>query len=135
MGTRSRIGVLESNGSVTSIYCHWDSYVEHHGPILQDHYTSEEKVRALVALGDISILGEELGEKHDFNKRLDGTCTVYGRDRDEPDTAAVNGTLASFYSDHMIAYLFDPTTLSWTYCHNGKASPLVDALNANKVNI
>lgn len=51
MGTRSRIGILESNVSVTSIYCHWDGYVEHHGPILRDHYATVEKVRALIALG------------------------------------------------------------------------------------
>jgi len=50
---------------------------------------------ALVALGDLSSLGEEIGEKHDFNyglklpvdspecRRLRRMCNVYHRDRGE----------------------------------------------------
>lgn len=128
MSTRSTIGILEPNGSVTYIYCHRDGYVSHHGPILRDHYTTEEKVRALIALGDISTLGEALGEKHDFDQRPNGVCTAYGRDRGEPDTEAVNGTKEAFYSEHRLAYLFDPATLSWTYYDGGGASSLTDAI-------
>lgn len=132
MGTRSRIGILESNGSVTSIYCHWDGYVEHHGPILRDHYATVEKVRALIALGDISSLEGELGEKHDFNDAPRGVCNAYGRDRGEAGTDAISGTVESFYSEHGLAYLFDPTTLSWTYFSGSKAVPLADALGASE---
>jgi len=131
MGTRSNIGILEPNGSVTYIYCHWDGYVSHHGPILRDHYTTEEKVRALIALGSISSLGEELGEKHDFSGSHDGVCNVYGRDRGESDTDAVNGTVEAFYSDHGLAYLFNPVALSWTHYSDGKAMLLTDAINAD----
>ena len=135
MSTRSNIGILEPNGSVTYIYCHWDGYVSHHGPILRDHYKTEEKVRALIALGSISSLGEELGEKHDFNGPRNGVCTAYGRDRGESDTDAINGTIESFYTTNRLAYLFDPTTSSWTYYDGGKASPLTDAIKADAANV
>lgn len=129
MSTRSRIGILESDGSVTSIYCHWDGYVSHHGPILRDHYATEAKVRALLALGDISILGDAPGEKHDFDARPDGMCTAYGRDRGESGTDAIRGTLESFRSDQRIAYLFDPDTSTWTYYEGEKSSMLKNALD------
>ncbi len=29
MATRSNIGIVNDNGSVTGIYCHWDGYPEH----------------------------------------------------------------------------------------------------------
>lgn len=128
MSTRSLIGILESDGSVTSIYSHWDGYVSHHGPILRDHYKTEEKVRALVALGDISSLDNEIGEKHDFNGDHAGVCNAYGRDRGEEGTEARREALREFYSHHSYAYLFDPATLSWTFYKSGKAMPLTLAI-------
>lgn len=88
MSTRARVGIVEPDGSVTSIYTHWDGYPDHHGPILLNHYTTEERVRALLALGDLSSLAENIGEKHDFNNRPDGVCNAYGRDRGEAGTDA-----------------------------------------------
>lgn len=88
MGTRARIGIVEPDGSVTSIYTHWDGYPDHHGPILLNHYATEERVRALLALGDLSVLDEGLGEKHDFDNRPEGVCNAYGRDRGEADVSA-----------------------------------------------
>ena len=96
MGTRSRIGVMHGN-IVKSVYCHWDGYLSHNGAILQEHYDSV-KANQLVALGDLSSLRPNIGEKHDFS-RLDSTipeaeyealygemCTFYGRDRGETGT-------------------------------------------------
>ena len=82
MGTRSRIGVMHGD-KVKSIYCHWDGYLEHNGRILFDHYNSA-KANKLVALGAMSSLRPELGEKHHFDDRNEG-CTFYGRDRGEKD--------------------------------------------------
>lgn len=87
MGTRSRIGVMHGE-VVKSVYCHWDGYLACNGRILLENYDSP-KANALVALGDISSLGAELGEKHDFNARYDNTdprsnwTVAYGRDRGE----------------------------------------------------
>jgi hypothetical protein len=33
-------------------------------------------------------LAAEIGTKHDFETQIKGTCTFYGRDRDESDTQA-----------------------------------------------
>ena len=81
MGTRSRIGVMHGD-KVKSVYCHWDGYLDHNGVILQGHYYDSAKVNNLVALGDLSSLRPELGEKHNFGDKDEG-CTFYGRDRNE----------------------------------------------------
>ena len=88
MGTRSTIAIQNEDGTVTGIYCHWDGYLSHNGDILQKFYTTEEKVRALIALGDLSSLGEQIGSKHDFNNAPDGECNAYGRDRGETNIDA-----------------------------------------------
>lgn len=91
MGTRSRIAVRNQDGTYTSIYCHWDGYPSHNGVILRDHYQTEDKVRALIALGDISSLRREVGEKHSFqgDEGHDrGWTTAYGRDRGETGVEA-----------------------------------------------
>ena len=88
MSTRSLIGATRPDGSVLAIYCHFDGYPEHNGRILARHYTDAAKVEALIALGDLSSLGPEIGEKHPFNERPDGVCTAYGRDRGETGTEA-----------------------------------------------
>ena len=86
MGTRSRIGVMHGD-KCKSVYCHWDGYLDHNGRILLEHYDSS-KANHLVALGDLSSLHPNLGEKHDFNDReaSDKQCNFYGRDRGETGT-------------------------------------------------
>jgi hypothetical protein len=96
MGTHSRIGIMHGD-KVKSVYCHWDGYLEHNGQILQDHYNST-KTNFLVALGDMSSLKSEIGEKHAFSqfdlppeeveayKELtQNWCTFYSRDRGEAE--------------------------------------------------
>ena len=89
MATRSRIGIENEDGTIECIYCHWDGYPEHTGNILNEHYTSEAKVRELMALGDISYIAPEIGEKHSFDKPRDGWTVAYGRDRGEGDTESI----------------------------------------------
>jgi hypothetical protein len=91
MGTRSRIGVMHGD-NVKSIYCHYDGYLEGVGATLLKHYDSA-KANHIVALGDMSSLQAEIGEKHAFSKHdvpgievrvhNDEWCTFYGRDRGE----------------------------------------------------
>jgi hypothetical protein len=84
--------------NVKSIYCHWDGYLSFNGQVLQNHYDSA-KANNLVALGDLSSLRAEIGEKHAFSKfdlpkeeveefetLTENWCTFYGRDRGEKDT-------------------------------------------------
>ena len=72
MATRSFIGKLLNDGSVRGIYCHHDGYPEGVGRTLEERYTSPEVVDALLSLGDISSLGDDLG-----------TTEAYHRDRGE----------------------------------------------------
>ena len=100
MATRSTIAILRDNGTVAKVYAHWDGYLEHNGRILVENYNTAEKVEALLAHGDISVLGTEVGIKHPFSsfengvdsadyERLYGNMTTYyGRDRGESGTAA-----------------------------------------------
>jgi hypothetical protein len=54
MSTRSRIGIELKNGSVLSVYHHWDGYPEWLGRILKTHYNSRDKVIELIDGGDMS---------------------------------------------------------------------------------
>jgi hypothetical protein len=60
MATRSNIGILNHNGIVDYIYCHYDGYIDHNGKILNEYYNTEEKVRELISLGDMSALTETI---------------------------------------------------------------------------
>jgi hypothetical protein len=72
MATRSRIAIENENGSVNSIYCHFDGYVDGVGAELQANYTDRSKVEELIALGDISVLRPTIE-----------TTEAYHRDRGE----------------------------------------------------
>ena len=87
MATRSRIAIEKEDGTVESIYCHWDGYPENNGKILVENYTDREKVQALIDLGDISNLAPNVEADpdtgHTFNDPVDGVVVAYGRDRGE----------------------------------------------------
>ena len=100
MGTRSMIGIENPNTkAVKAIYCHWDGYLEHNGAILNEHYATSSKVNNLIALGDLSSLRKDIGDKHAFSQfdlpkdeveafktLTEDMCTFYGRDRGETGT-------------------------------------------------
>lgn len=84
MSTNSAIGKMNEDGTVTSIYCHYDGYVRGVGKILKEHYHARSKIDQLLQLGSLSILGPEIGVKHNFNHPHDGVmCRAYHRDRGE----------------------------------------------------
>lgn len=67
MSTRSAIIRRTPEGTFEGVYCHSDGYLEYVGRVLENHYADSAKVVALIALGDLSALGPDLGEQHDFN--------------------------------------------------------------------
>ena len=54
MGTRSRIGLELSNGSILSVYHHWDGYPSWLGRILNTHYNAKSLAEELIDGGDMS---------------------------------------------------------------------------------
>jgi hypothetical protein len=54
MGTRGRIGIEHPDGSITSVYHHYDSYESWLGVKLNEHYNTTDKVFTLIAGGDMS---------------------------------------------------------------------------------
>ena len=91
MGTRSNIGIVNTDKSITSIYCHWDGYPEYVGKILLNHYITSDRVNKLMQLGDLSSLGEDMypTESHTFDNPQKGVCVAYGRDRGERNVDSV----------------------------------------------
>ena len=71
MSTRSSISVFDK-GLYTTVYCHNDGYLSYNGKILLEHYNDLKKVKRLVGLGDMSVLGDD-----------PQTCYFYHRDRNE----------------------------------------------------
>lgn len=123
MSTRSTIAILNPDNTVTSIWCHWDGYLDHHGRILSKHYTSDQHIRELMALGHLSILGKDIGEQHLFEnpyewncpewsaweKRYQDMCFAYGRDRGEKgvDSRTYNSTTSWMAKGEEYNYLWD----------------------------
>ena len=54
MSTRARIGLELKNGSILSVYHHWDGYPEWLGRILKTHYNTRQKSAELIDGGDMS---------------------------------------------------------------------------------
>lgn len=116
MSTRSRIGILNDDTSITSVYVHWDGLPVYRAPILAHHYNTTEKVKALLKLGDLSVLGKHIGKAQNFEHRNkeEDWCLAYGRDRGEAGTQArKHGSTATFQRaldscDAVWAYLFLP---------------------------
>jgi hypothetical protein len=88
MATRSTIALEFADGTVGQVYCHWDGYLDHNGKILQESYSNPFILRDLIDLGDLSSLAPMIGTKHDFDTRVEGVCTFYGRDRGEDNVNA-----------------------------------------------
>ena len=137
MATRSAIGIKHGD-RIKAVYCHWDGYVEHVGLCLHTYYQSSVKVNNLISMGDISGIGADIGEKHEFGNRAeylpDGCareCTFYTRDRSEDAPFKSFGSEAEFV-DHYEGcsseyfYLYDHGV--WYYCkHNTAFKPLHEA--------
>lgn len=109
MATRSLIGKANENGSITSIYCHFDGYPSHNGFILKNYYDTEEKVDQLLELGNLSALFETTEN-----------CIAYGRDRgDTGQEAEVIRNLETYLKsgENYIEYFYVYQQGEWV-CYN-----------------
>ena len=157
MGTRSMIAIQNPyNKTVRAVYCHWDGYLEHNGAILQKHYADSSKVNHLVAMGDLSSLGTQIGEAHPFSPHGSkedealyehakdmGYCTFYKRDRGESDVdfkvfdtlkeAEDHYTWSDYYYCFKYSKADDYQSGEWHYKQNGgrwkKLAPAIKKLD------
>lgn len=120
MSTRSAI-ITKTKDGYSGVYCHWDGYLEGVGHTLRDHYTDDKKVQELIALGEISILGERVGpiNHHSFNIPEAGTTLAYHRDRGEP-LNIITGPTAKSVADRIghNGHVYVWNGKRWA--HNGK---------------
>ena len=105
MGTRSRIGLELSDGSILSVYCHWDGYPEFNGVKLQEHFNSYDAAAELIDGGDISSLWTNAGWN---NEVLPEVGPQYYTSRgDEYNPPRLDADLNEYLSDgEEYAYLF-----------------------------
>jgi hypothetical protein len=96
MATRSRIAIENEDGTVSSVYSHWDGYPSNNGLILMEHYKDRAKLQKLIDLGNLSSLHEEVeipeGVDHSFESQVKGITVFYGRDRGETNVKATTHT-------------------------------------------
>ena len=117
MSTRSLIGIRTAKG-YKHIYCHYDGSPEHHLPILEKCYSDPAKAEELISLGDLSVLAEEIGEKHDFDKGIDkqpNWCLYYGRDCEEEnvDTRLTKTIKEAYKRQDDVEYIYVLEGIEW----------------------
>jgi len=118
MATRSRIGIINADKTVSSIYCHYDGYPQGVGQTLLDHFTTKYRVQKLVDLGAISFLrrSTERPLGHSFDSPVPDCTVAYGRDRGETDVDAITmDSLQDFFESDFeeFGYIFDPEATRW----------------------
>ena len=120
MATRGRVGLELSNGSILSIYSHWDNYPEWAGRILRTHYNTREKVSSLIDGGDVSCLwtderwdnngDDSYGPNHyayrgeDCPPRLDANLNEYLCNGEEYWYLFTNGKWVCYGNDHRVPF-------------------------------
>lgn len=128
MATNAFIGFKENN-SITYIYNHSDGYLEYLGKMLIEHYNSEKQAKALVNLGDVSVVKEKIspeeGTIHTFDNRQEGVSVFYSRDRGEnwDDIQPIRIENTVFENpDYTIVYIYvyDVEEQAWLFTRNGK---------------
>lgn len=105
MATRSQIGIVNKDGTIRCVYCHWDGYPSNNGKILQEHYTNAQKINTMLDLGDISSLHPLVlipeGVEHTYEKSAENVTVFYGRDRGEDGTEATISANKEVFTQRM----------------------------------
>ena len=130
MSTNSRIGMVQKDGTVKSVYCHWDGYPSNNGAILLKHYTDPEKVKKLIELGDLSYIGKEVepaeGQKHDFENPAMDVTVAYHRDRGKDLNIRVNHNQDDYFNSDISSYGYLLTLDNvWLYSAKRGATPRI----------
>ena len=127
MSTRSSIAIKRKDGTIESIYCHSDGYLEYNGALLNQYYKDPNKINNLINLGDISCLAMRvnpdptLEHKFEYDKRQENVVVAYGRDRDEKNVKKKIHKNIDDYKNYLLdswqeyAYLYDEENKKWLW--------------------
>lgn len=127
MSTRSSIAIKRKDGTIESIYCHSDGYLEYNGALLNQYYKDPNKVNNLINLGDISCLAKRINPdpllEHgfDYDKRQENVVVAYGRDRDDKNVDKKIHNNINDYKSYLkdtwqeYAYLYDEENKKWLW--------------------
>lgn len=127
MSTRSNIAIKHKDNTYDMIYCHSDGYLEYNGVVLYKYYQDENKIKNLIDLGDISLLGLVINpdptivHSFDYDKRQKDVTVAYGRDRNENDTSKhIYNDEKSFLDSFKdtwceYLYLYDENSQKWLW--------------------
>ena len=123
MGTHCYIAEEKDNDMYRSIYCHLDGYPEEVGKLLVKYYDTTEKLRELLALGDVYCLQKKLNPDpsalHCFGNYQKDVTVAFGRDREENGFEAKDRTLDEMLDsseDPEFVYIFTAEQ-EWEFCH------------------
>ena len=98
MSTRARIGIIQDDLSVKSVYHHWDGYPEWLGVVLQEQYNTGEKVAKLIDGGNMSSCYSD--SEYDYEKqeyvKVDPRPNYYGGEDEKPHH---NNSIQDFLKD------------------------------------
>ena len=124
MGTRSRIGIELTDGSVLSVYSHYDGYPSFNGRVLREFYNTKEKVSQLINGGNMSCTWTNAGWNNETLPEMGPLhYTMRGESIEDnaPELSKNKNEylkLGGEYGDEEYAYLF--TSAGWT-CYNTRS--------------
>ena len=130
MSTRSRIGILNLNGTCESVYCHQDGYPEYTGFILENFYTNEKLVRNLLSKGDLSNIATPYNWKQEKEINEKGYEVLSVK-----TYAQRNQTLTSEKHDDITEFLKYDSADEYKYLFNFKSSGWIAYDTSNIYNI
>ena len=86
MATKCAIG-YEEDGKLIYVTSNLDGYPSYTGAMLHDSYSSIERARALISMGDMDVIGLKITPEpkigHSWGYRQQRVCVFYKRDKKE----------------------------------------------------
>ena len=135
ISTRARIGILKKDGSIESIYCHFDGYLDGVGKMLNDNYQKYDDVKELIKLGNVSGLREKV-KSDDPEKETTAYHRNMGEDfkKNKPMVTKTFDEFQEILFDAWVGYvyLYDEQTNNWLWdnytadVHSLDLKPLAD---------
>ena len=117
MSTRARIGILNEDRSIDSVYHHSDGYPTWLGIVLKRHYSNTLKVRELMEGGDVSCLRSNRDwDNNELDQPIVRTFKMRGEDYPSANHEELKDFLMYDTVQIEYSYLWNPSlsVLSWT---------------------